>query len=192
VAFKDNVRDASADVVQRLDCVEVRTWRLYTPYWKSGTYKWMSPMDTDGLLVHEREASGGPTGAKPPIGVKVPPLLIGVVVQVEEATGHTKPNPFGKASVVNVPLGLWIDRAEYDAMGTFVRHARARLDHAWVLFVTRDNLVGVRRNLGVVTTTNRDSWTLAFDQNATANVIANGIERDVRGFLKGRGRPKRL
>ena len=83
-------------------------------------------------------------------------------MQVEEATGYTKPNPFGKASVVNVPHGLWVDRAEYDAAGVLQRWSRRRLDHVWVLFITHDDLDIVMRNLEVVTTANRDSWSIAF------------------------------
>lgn len=187
MGFKEIVRDAAQQTHKRLGCISCATWRLYTPYWEKGAYRWMSPMDTDGLLVTERKADGGtPTGAPGP-NVRVPMLLMGVAIQVEEATGHTKPNPFGKASVVNVPLGLWVDI--YDENGIRVR---SRLDHVSVLFVTRDDLPGVHSNLEVVTITNRDSWYIKFPAATPMEEIAQKIESDVRSFLKGRGRPKKL
>lgn len=159
---------------------------------------------TDGLLVAERTAEGGTKTGTPPTSVKVPPLLVAVLIQSEEATGKTKPNPYGKASVVNVPLGLWVDRVDrVDVLKKDVLKkdgtkkakqkrvvTRARLDHVWVMFITRDDLPGVHSNLEVVTTAHRDSWYVSFPPKATVATMAAKIDADVRGFLKGKGRPK--
>lgn len=200
MTFKSNVKAAAETAAKNLNCLKLRTVRLYTPYWKKGkTYGWMSPMDTDGILVAERTAEGGTKTGTPPTSVKVPPLLVAVLIQSEEATGMTKPNPYGKASVVNVPLGLWVDRVDWvDVLkkdGTKKAKqrpvvTRARLDHVWVMFITRDDLHGVHSNLEVVTTAHRDSWYVSFPPNATAATMAEKIDADVRGFLKGKGRPK--
>lgn len=193
--FKHVVKEASAIVAQALGCVELRTRRLYTPFWKKGkTYGWMSPMDTDGMLVSERGVDGGPADA--PNKVRVSPLLVGVIIQSEEATGKTKPNPYGKAAVVNAPLGLWVDRicnvAPTDGVITkpTTEMARVRLDHVWVLFVAPNDIPELVSNLEVVTTAHRDSWYLPFPRATLPNAMATRIEADVRGFLVGKGRPK--
>ena len=195
MTFKRVVKEASAMVADALGCVELRTGRLYTPFWKKGkAYGWMSPMDTDGMLVSERGVEGGP--AKAPKGVTVAPLLVGVLIQSEEATGRTKPNPYGKAAVVNAPLGLWVDRVclvsarNGSSTKTTTVRSRVRLDHVWVLFVAPDDIPGLLSNLEVVTTAHRDSWYLPFPRATTPAAMAARITTDVRGFLVGKGRPK--
>lgn len=190
-SFKQTIREAADTAATQLGCVAPATRRLYTPFWKAGSYSWLSPMDSDGLLLAKREAVGGAPGSCPLKGCDVPQLLLGVVVQVEEATGATKPNPYGKASVVDAPLGLWVDIWEGSDAAGWTR-CRRRLDHTWVLFVTRDDLPGVHANLEVVTTTNKSSWYLTFKSSASVDVVATKLTSEVRGFLVGRGRPKKL
>ena len=199
-SFKARVKEASQEAATRLGCIEIRNYRLFTPYWKKGgTYAWMSPMDTDGLLVCERQVTGGTTTGVPPKYVLTPSPLLAVVLQTEEATGKTKPNPYGKASVVNVPLGLWVDRTDYVDNGYFKSgkpkkprpvHTRVRLTHVWVMFVTRNDLPSVLSNLEVVVTAHSNSWYRAVSKAASVKTITKVILGDVRGFLVGKGRPK--
>jgi len=62
-------------------------------------------MDSDGLLVGRRRVKDG-EGAKPTEEVN---LFIGVVIQSEDSTSQTKPNPFGKAAIGTIRDGIWVD-----------------------------------------------------------------------------------
>ncbi len=118
--FKRRLNRALQLVHEELRLTEARVRRVYTPVWRDRKYQWISPMDTDGLLVSERQVH--PSGAPPPSPT---PLRIGVVIQSEFTTSLGKPNPFGKALLDHLPLGLWVDHAG----------ARVRLDEVVILFV---------------------------------------------------------
>jgi hypothetical protein len=186
MTFKARAKAATAELRDELGCVPTRTQRLYTAYWMKGsTPAWMSPMDTDGLLVRERRVKDG--DAPPKFAVTYPSLL-GVIIQVEETTARTRPNPYGKAGVVNVPLGLWVDRW-YEPDQTWMRE---RLTHAWVLFVTRDDLAYVISNLENVRAANRDAYYCAVKAKASTAQIKAALRKQVYAYLVGVGRPRVL
>src|SRR4051794_25154992 len=81
---------------------------LFSPIFINGKYRWAKVMDSDGLLVAPRPVSSGEGG---PPGDTVE-LLVGVIIQSEEATSQPKPNPLGKASLPHIPNGIWIDVAK--------------------------------------------------------------------------------
>lgn len=196
-SFKAKVKAAASALRTDLGCIETKTQRLYTAYWKKGsTPAWMSPMDTDGLLIRERTMKDGEAA---PGKVKTTPALLGVIIQVEETTARTRPNPYGKAGVVNVPLGLWVDRQyleqETKKDGTpkkklKTKYSRERLTHAWVLFVTRNDLSYVISNLENVRAANRDAYYCAVASNASETIIKAKLREEAYAYLVGVGRPR--
>jgi hypothetical protein len=79
-------------------------------------------MDSDGLLVSRRPIHAGEGAADSSATF----LLVGAVIQSEDATSQTKPNPLGKASLGHIPNGIWIGIAN---------EARRRLDRIQIVFV---------------------------------------------------------
>src|SRR5690554_5485387 len=93
-----------------MKCYFAKTSCLYTPTYESGKYVWLKLMDSDGTLLSERpvRAKLG-EGSAPPAETR---LLLGVIVQSEDSTSQTKPNPLGKAALPHVPNGVWVDTEE--------------------------------------------------------------------------------
>jgi hypothetical protein len=186
LSFKEKVKLATGALRGDLQCVETKTQRLYTPYWSKGSAAaWMSPMDTDGLLVRERTIKDGES--PPGKNVRARRALLGVIIQVEETTARTRPNPYGKAAVLNVPLGIWVDREDPGDPGTYWRE---RLTHAWVLFVTRTNLGYVIYNLENVLAASRDAYYFAVARNASVATIKTKLREQTYAYLVGAGRPR--
>jgi hypothetical protein len=79
-------------------------------------------MDSDGLLIARRSVKSG-EGGTPKNKVEI---LIGVVIQSEDTTSQTKPNPIGKAALAHIPHGIWAD---------IKGDGRRRLDRVELLFV---------------------------------------------------------
>jgi hypothetical protein len=106
--FTKNLSKAIKQIINdgKLGLDETRSGSLYSPVFSSD-YKWAKIMDSDGLLVGRRSVKeDGDAGATPAIGVY---LRIGVVIQSEESTSQTKPNPFGKAAIGTIRNGIWVD-----------------------------------------------------------------------------------
>lgn len=99
-----------------------RSASLFSPVYRGAHYVWIKLMDTDGLLVGPRQVMPG-EGRDPDQPVE---LLVGVIVQSEDTTSKSKPNPFGKAAIAHVPNGLWVYTKT---------HGRQRLDIIHVVMV---------------------------------------------------------
>ena len=107
VKFTTRLSDAvhSLETGSGIRSVPCRSGSLFSPVYRDGKYKWIKVMDSDGLLIARRRVHPG-EGGDPSTPVS---LLLGVVVQSEDATSQTKPNPLGKAALSSVPYGIWVD-----------------------------------------------------------------------------------
>lgn len=171
--------------------IRTRSSSLYSPVFRERKYSWAKLMDSDGLFVGRRKVHDGEGGA-PDQGVQ---LLMGVVVQSEDSTSQTKPNPFGKAALPHVPNGVWVDlRPEDDEPSTLGRH---RLDRLLVLFVLpkgaaakhRKSFDTAKRNVENAAILMPDAITLELARNTSSSKIEEELASIVRPFLKGAGRP---
>lgn len=91
-----------------------------------GGLVWAKLMQADGLLLRFTDAKHD-EAAECANQVRV---LRGIIVQTEETTSNTVPDPLGKAFVPTTPGGVWVD------LGTTTRRNRVRIDFPTVLFVT--------------------------------------------------------
>ena len=185
--FKGRLRSATQIVKERLKAKPTDTLELFTPVLRSGAYEWIVAMETDGTLVRARSVKQGEARK---LVAKIE-LLIGVIIQSEWETGLTKPNPFGKATVGVMPHGIWVD------LGA---EGRRRLDRIYVLFVVQqppsNESAKIKKKHGTVSR-NVDNATYAIPdtdvvqvrRGASANAIADEIEKKVRPWLNGKGRP---
>ena len=140
-------------------------------------------MDSDGLLVTKRAIHEG-EGATSDNGTT---LLLGVVIQSEDSTSQTKPNPLGKAAVGHLPFGVWVNANE----------GRLRLDRIQVLFVLPKGAAPskatkfhtAKRNVENAADMMPDALAVEVPRGISeANLRAEILKR-VRPFLRGRGRP---
>jgi len=186
--FTKRLRDAVESLHDDadLDLLTYTSGSLFTPVFKSGAYKWAKVMDSDGLLVAERAVGEGvDAGAAPPQAVK---LLVGVVIQSEDATSQTKPNPLGKAALAHVPNGVWVDLAG----------VRRRLDRVHVVFVLpkgaapkhAKRFATAKRNVENAAALMLDAHPFPVARGASAAKIEATLGEFVRPFFKGPGRPK--
>ncbi len=160
--------------------------RLYTPVWRDRKYQWISPMDSDGLLVKERNIASGKETADDSAR-----LRIGVIIQSEFTTSRTKPNPFGKALVDTLPFGVWVDLWTGDA------RRRVRLDRVFVLFVmpraTAQSKKWISKIAKEYVENAADAATeahmLEVPMGAGGPELATLIGKSVRPWLVGAGRP---
>ncbi len=164
-----------------------RSGSLFTPVFESGKYLWAKVMDSDGLFVAERSVvQGTSAGAAPAQSVA---LLVGVVVQSEDATSQTKPNPLGKAALPHLPNGVWVDLDDGQ---------RRRLDRVHVLFVLPKgaapkhvkSFATAKRNVENAAAFMPDAYSLPVPRGASTATLLSALRTHVRPFFKGRGRPK--
>lgn len=186
--FKGRLKAAVRQVVGSMALDTLSSQRLYTPVFRNGSYSWVSPMDSDGLLVRERSIDweGTRTGVEP---VK---LRIGVIIQAEASTSLTKPNPFGKALVASLPLGVWVD------VGSATnRVRRVRLDRAFVLFVVPLGMAPKHSkthktawaNISNAAAATDDAHMIEVPRGIAARALADRLKKVVNSWLVGRGRP---
>ncbi len=157
--------------------------QLYSLIFKGGTYQWITLVATDGLLVTKwhTSASSGPSRQ----------ILVGVVIQSEQRTSETKPNPLGKAAAAMTPLGLWVDIK--GQAGT----ERQRLDVVHVLLIVPEPTDAARKkkypmilqNVENVVDTVEQAHLLGMPQGANVEAIAQELMKKCRPWLFGRGRP---
>lgn len=186
--FTERLRAAWRSILDKESTrlVQCKTGSLFSPVYRSGKYEWVKVMDSDGLLVADRKVHPG-EGAAPSAEVN---LLLGVVLQSEDATAQGKPNPIGKAALAHIPNGIWIDTQEEDA-------GRRRLDRVLVLFLLprgaapnkQPKFATAKRNVLNASDIMPDAVSLEVRRGASATQIAKAIEKEVRPFLFGRGRP---
>ncbi|WP_152033952.1 hypothetical protein [Paracidovorax avenae] len=180
-ALEDVVKDVS------MKCHFARTNCLYTPTYERGKYVWLKLMDSDGTLLSERPVH-------PKDGEGIAPeentrLLLGVIIQSEDSTSQTKPNPLGKASLSHVPNGVWVDTPE---------GLRRRLDHFVVTFVLprgtsvkhRSRFLRSRKNVLNAATVMPNAVAVEVNRGDSAKKIADLLKMELRPFVVGKGRPR--
>lgn len=168
-----------------LDLLPTTSGSLFSPVFSSGAYRWAKVMDSDGLLIAARPVAEGEGGA-PAEPVE---LLVGVIVQSEEATSQTKPNPLGKASLAHIPNGIWVDLEE---------DGRRRLDRVLVLLVVpkgaapkhQKKFATAKRNVENAAALMPDAQSLAVNRGRSAAKLQADLKATVRPFFKGPGRPR--
>lgn len=182
--FKARLNTAIDATINELSLDAPRVRRLYTPVWRSGAYRWISPMDSDGLLVKDRCVHEG--DAEPPQPVS---LRIGVVIQSEFATSNTKPNPFGKALIGGLPLGVWVDLDD--------EPRRVRLDKIFVLFIVPMATAAHKKKISNTARYNvlnaadaaTEAHILEVKMGSSAEALAEQLRKKIRPWLFGAGRP---
>ncbi len=168
-----------------LALLELNSGSLFSPVLRGGDYEWIKLMDSDGLLVAPRKIKAG-EGAKPLGDAE---LLVGVVIQSEDATSQTKPNPFGKAAIGHVRNGVWAD---------VKGEGRRRLDRVYVLMILpkgaapkhQKAFATAKRNVENAADLMPDCETLVVARGISGKDLYPAIKTKVRPWFKGRGRPK--
>lgn len=141
-------------------------------------------MDSDGLLIRKRTVSDG-EGASPANTVE---LRIGVVIQSEDTTSQTKPNPFGKAAIGTVRNGIWVD---------LKTEGRVRLDRTYVLFLLpkgapakeRKSFETAKRNVENAADAMPDAEFIEVKRGASTTDLENEVKKKSLRWLRGSGRP---
>ena len=180
---KATVKELAKD--SELQLVPVRSGSLFTPILRGDNYEWVKVMDSDGTLAGPRKVTAG-EGAEPESEVE---LLIGVVLQSEDTTTKTKPNPIGKASLGHVKNGIWVDVA---------KEGRRRLDRVHVLMVVpkgavpklQKDFLTAQRNVLNAADMMPDCEVLIVERGVSASDLVKEVKKKVRKNFKGRGRPK--
>jgi hypothetical protein len=185
--FTARLRDALGEIASdaSMKCLPLKSGRLYSPVFRGGKYEWVIVMDSDGLLVSARKVNPG-EGVTP---ADIVELKVGVILQSEEATAQTKPNPIGKASLAHLPSGVWVDQID----GT-----RIRLDHVLVLFVIPKGAAAkklakfatAKQNVMNAADLMPDAVYLEIPSGASGEAVYTVLKKAVRPFLVGRGRPR--
>jgi hypothetical protein len=142
-------------------------------------------MDSDGLLVSRRPVRAA-SGRAAENQVH---LLIGVILQSEDSTSMSKPNPFRKTAIGNVRNGVWVDLAEL---------GRRRLDrlHALMMLPSgsapqhRRRPSTQQRTVETAAALMPDGDTLIVERSLSAKGLASEITKQAHGWLRGRGRPR--
>jgi|SRR5208282_2359800 len=183
--FTKNLTKAVKRLVgdSKLGLDETRSGSLFSPV-LSGSYKWVKVMESDGLLVRERQVKGG-EGANPANKVS---LRIGVVIQSEDTTSQGKPNPFGKAAIGTIRNGIWVD---------LKTEGRVRLDRTYVLFLLpkgapakqRKTFETAKRNVENAADAMPDAEFIEVKRGASTTDLENKVRKKSLRWLRGRGRP---
>lgn len=168
-----------------LQLLPLKSSSLFSPVLRNGAYEWLKVMDSDGVLVGQRKVKSG-EGANPTEEIE---LLVGVVIQSEDATSQTKPNPLGKAAIPHVANGIWVDLKV---------EGRRRLDRVYILMLLPKGAASKRqkkfdtakRNVQNAADMMPDCETLVVSRGIKADALSKDIKKKVRPWLKGRGRPK--
>lgn len=186
--FTRRLRDALAILAADPDLgfLDDEGGSLFTPIFASGSYTWAKVLDSDGLMLAPRIVKDG-EGGKPAKPVE---LLLGVVVQSEEATSQTKPNPLGKAAIAQIPNGVWVN---------VKGEGRRRLDRVMTLFVVPKGAAPkkakkfkvAKRNVENAAAFMPDAEPLVVPRGDSAKKLATKLKKAVRKFFKGPGRPRK-
>lgn len=169
-----------------LGLLATRSQSLFSPIFTNGKYRWAKVMDSDGTLVAARPVADG-EGGSPDEPVE---LLVGVVVQSEDATSQTKPNPLGKASLAHIPNGVWVDLRQ---------GGRRRIDRLHVVLVLpkgvapkhRAKFATAKRNVENAAEFMPDATSLTVERGCSATRLAEDLGKKIRPFFKGPGRPRK-
>jgi hypothetical protein len=185
-SFISRLSDAVAILVgdPRMKCAQAKSNCLYTPLYRSGKYVWAKVFDSDGTLISSRPVHSGEGAASGDVR-----LLLGAVIQSEDSTSQTKPNPLGKAALPHVPNGIWADMSDGE---------RRRFDRVVVVFVLPKGAAAkhkkpfetARRNVLNASDIMTGAVTVEVPRGAGADDIASAIGDEIRPFLVGKGRPR--
>ena len=112
-----------------------------------------------------------------------------MVVQSEDTTSQTKPNPVGKAAVVHIPNGVWVN---------VEGEGRYRLDRVLVVFVLpkgaapkhRKNFATAKRNVENAASFMSDAVAIEGAPGMSSEGLGTALKKKIRPFFKGPGRPK--
>lgn len=186
-SFTSRLRDAINLMVEgpSMKCSRTKSNCLFTPLYRNGKYEWAKVLDSDGTLLATRRVHDG-EGVSPKDTVN---LLMGAIIQSEDATSLTKPNPLGKAALLHVANGIWVDMQG---------NGRKRLDRAMVVFVLpegaahhdRKRFKVTRRNVLNASDIMPGVVTVQVPRGANTKEICDAVSTEVRPFLVGKGRPK--
>lgn len=168
-----------------LSLIPTRSQCLYSPVQRGDHYVWIKLMDSDGTLVGPRLVTDG-EGASPDSLVD---LLIGVVIQCEDSTSQTKPNPIGKAAIEHARNGVWVD---------LLGEGRRRLDRVHVLMVLpkgaahgeKRKFATAKRNVTNAADLMPDCESLEVPRGISSDKLAKEVKKKIRAWFKGRGRPR--
>lgn len=157
---------------------------LYSPVYRSGKYAWAKVMVSDGVLLAHRPVHND-EGAKTSSKTE---LLVGVVLQSEDATSQTKSNPLGKAAIAHIRYGIWVT----------VKGSRRRIDRLVVAFVLpkgasakdKKSFATARRNVLNASEMMPDAVSVEVARGVSASKLAGVLTRQLRPVLVGRGRPR--
>jgi len=187
--FEDRLKAALKGATTSEKLLTPHDYDLWSLTYTEGKYMWVKIMGSDGLLLSSRKTAKSETKAG-----SERQILVGVVIQCEQSTSHTKPNPFGKASISQVPFGVWVDvKSSKGAV------SRQRLDVVRVALVApepreykaKKKFQTIERNLEGVAALLVDTEILPIAQGAGAQLIERELMTRFRGFLKGPGNPHR-
>ena len=168
-----------------LDLLKPKSNCLFTPVLREGKYEWIKLMDSDGTLIASRIVTSG-EGGDPDNEVEI---TIGVIIQSEDATSLTKPNPFGKAAIGHARNGVWVD---------IKGEGRFRLDRVFIVMLLPKgaapsqarNFERARRNVRNAADVMPDCEVLEVPRGISSNELAKQLKKRVRPKFKGKGRPK--
>ena len=187
--FTDRLREALASLTANtsMNCRSAKTNCLYTPTYSQGKYVWIKLMDSDGTLINERPIHTiVGEGAAPESETR---LLLGVILQSEESTSQTKPNPLGKAALTHVPNGVWVDTED---------GKRRRLDRFVVAFIMpkgaapkhQKKFTTARKNVLNAAAVMPNAVAVEVERGVGFDALADRIATELRPFLVGKGRPR--
>jgi hypothetical protein len=170
---------------KRLAPVPAQSGSLFSQIPRQGAHLWLKLTDSDGLLVSRRSVRAVSAGA-PENQVR---LLVGIILQSEDSTSTSKPNPLGKAAIASSRNGVWVDLAEL---------GRRRLDRLHVPMLLPSESVPQhrrrpstqQRNVETAAALMPDGDPLFADSWLSAKELASEITRQTHGWLRGRGRPR--
>jgi hypothetical protein len=189
--YKTRLKNAVKRTVDQLGLDNLHSQRLFTPVWRDRKYRWISPMDSDGLLVKRRRVEL----PKTTIPRSKTYLQIGVIIQSEFTTSIAKANPFGKALISALPSGVWVDLSQIDRKKV-KRARRIRLDRIFVLFVLPHSTgqghisKAARANVTNAMEASVESEIIEVEKGASTQTLADQLMKEVRPWLIGAGRPR--
>jgi hypothetical protein len=188
--FEKRLKKALSLLASCLNLIEPADFDLWSLSSIKGTYTWLKLMGSDGLLLARRKTA---RSMKDKPGSERE-ILVGIVIQCEQSTGKTKPNPFGKASVGEVPFGVWVDVAIAPR-----NIQRQRLDVVQIALVVpkptnfyqRQGFHTVETNIRNIARILPQTSACVIPQGTSAAKIARALEVAFRAVLKGKGAPHR-
>lgn len=189
--FKKRVADAVEIVIEEQALCKPRSNALYTPMKVNKHWEWSKFSVPDGLLLNELVVGKGGNVAQPE---HHPIVIAAVLVQCEETTSLDLLNPWGKASIFQLPGGVWVDvETTMDADSKKKNRTRAMVTFGQVLFIaptpsstrSKDQKTFKRRNIALTRVQNAsiDATVLDVTLGISAANLAPDIWKAVKQYL---------